>query len=47
MQERDVFGKVAFAIIKEKKRISIIQVVAHSIGIGIFGKEVTRESEKA
>src|SRR5215213_2267529 len=41
MQKCNIFGKIAFAVIKEKHGVGIIQVRAHLIGIRILGEEIT------
>jgi hypothetical protein len=41
MQQGDIFGEINLAVIEQEKRVGIIQVWAHLIGIRIFREEVT------
>src|SRR6476646_1582937 len=47
MQEGNIFGKIALAVIKKKHGVGIIQVGAHPIGIRIFCEEITGKAMQA
>ena len=44
VMQGDILREVAFAIIEERKRIGVIKISAHFIGIGISGQKVAGET---
>lgn len=47
MKKSDILGEMPFAVIKKKKRISVIKVRPHPFLIGIFGQAIERKASSA